>query len=130
MVTIMYKILIIEDEPSISRMYKFILEEAGHTAIIARNGIEGLDLAKKSLPDLILLDIKMPKMPGDEVLARIRSTGWGNEIPVIILSNTSRSEVSDSLEELGISRYVIKANYTPSQVVAMMKEVLGREVKS
>lgn len=123
----MAKILIIEDKPSISQMYKFKLEQIGYSTEIALNGIEGVKLAEKIQPDLILLDIKMPEMNGDVALAKIRETEWGSKIHVIILTNISRDEAPSTLRLLNVSRYIVKASYTPNQVASVVDEVLSRK---
>ncbi len=81
--------------------------------------------SKTEQPDLLLLDIRMPGMSGDELLAKMRSTEWGADIRVIILTNLSRDEAPSSLRFLGVDRYVVKAHHTPSQVVDIVREVLA-----
>jgi DNA-binding response OmpR family regulator len=122
----MIKILIIEDEPSISEMYKFRLEQAGFTAEIAHNGVEGVKLAQEIRPALILLDIMMPEMNGDIALAKIRETDWGSQIRVIVLTNISKDEAPSSLKFMNVNRYIVKASYTPSEVINVVNDVLIR----
>ncbi len=120
----MLKILIVEDDAALQRMYKFKLESNGFTAAVASNGLEGLHQAEQFQPDLILLDIRMPIMSGDEMLQRVRAEEWGSNIRVIVLTNISKSEAPSILQFLSVDRYIVKAHYTPSQVVQVVKEVL------
>ena len=124
-----HKILIVEDDESLRDMYRFKLTLEGYTVETAINGIEGYEKAKLLLPDLILLDIKMPLMNGDEMLQKVRSQSWGSTIKVIILTNLSRREAPMNLNLLNVSRYVVKAHTTPSQIITTMREVLGGKQK-
>lgn len=119
------KVAVIEDEPTILEMYRLKLDLAGFNVKTAINGQEGLALAESFRPDLILLDIKMPVMTGDEMLAHLRQTDWGANIRVIILTNISRDEAPQGLRLLHVDRYIVKAHYTPSQVIAVVNEVLN-----
>lgn len=119
------KIVIVEDEQPIRQMYKAKLELAGFSASTADNGHDGLVIIKQNMPDVVLLDLRMPGMSGDEMLAKLRETEWGADIRVIILTNLSRDEAPARLRYLGVSRYVVKAHHTPSQIVEIVHEVLG-----
>lgn len=120
-----HKIAIVEDELPIQSMYRLKLERDGFEVVTASNGREGLEVAEKHRPDLILLDLRMPLMGGDEMLARLRDTEWGATMRVIILTNISRDEAPHALRFLNVDCYVVKAHYTPAQVVAMVHNVLG-----
>lgn len=106
-------------------MYKLKLEREGFLVATASSGWEGLKVAHEFLPDLLLLDLRMPGMDGDEMLARLRRTDWGCDMRVIVLTNISRNEAPQALRFLNVDRYVVKAHYTPTQVVALVYEVLG-----
>ena len=106
-------------------MYQLKLEREGFTVATASNGKEGLRLARTFRPDLILLDLRMPEMSGDEMLVRLRQTDWGSSIRVIALTNISKNEAPQALRFLDVDRYIVKAHFTPSQVVAVVYEVLG-----
>jgi DNA-binding response OmpR family regulator len=118
-------ILIVEDEVAISKMYQFKLEKEGFTVHYALNGQDGLIQAEKYRPDLILLDLRMPIMNGDEMLKLLRAKDWGGSIRVFILTNISRDEAPSSLRVLNVDRYIVKAHHTPSQIVQMVSEVLS-----
>lgn len=119
------KIAIVEDEPSICELYKIKLTSEGHEVGTAINGKLGLELIEKMKPDLILLDLLMPAMSGEEMLRLLRKTGYGKKVKVIVLTNVSRQEAPETLDNLEISRYIIKAEYTPEQVASTVKEVLA-----
>ena len=121
------KIVIVEDEPAIAEMYRFKLQRAGYDVRFALNGEDGLALVKEFVPDLILLDLMMPKMSGEEMLRQMRATDWGKDMKVIILTNVTEDVVSQQLDQLKVSRYMVKANYTPSQVAEVVPEVLAEK---
>lgn len=121
----MTKLLIVEDEPAIAEMYRLKLTLDGFAVSVARDGQEGLTTCQEILPDLILLDIKMPTMTGDEMLQKLRQTTWGANIRVIILTNISKDEAPHNLRLLNVDRYIVKAHYTPAQVVEVVNEVLS-----
>jgi CheY-like chemotaxis protein len=120
------KIALIEDDDAIRLMYKFKLEKSGYVVSEASDGREGLEVIEKSKPDLILLDLKMPIMTGDEMLQHLRETDWGANIRVIILTNVSRDEAPQSLRLLNVDRYIVKAHHTPNQVIDLIEDILGK----
>jgi len=119
------KIAIIEDEAAIREMYRLKLSAQGYDITTAADGASGLHLIEHIRPDLILLDIKMPHIPGNEVLKRIRATDWGKDIKVIVLTNISKDEAPSDFRFLHVSRYIVKVHYTPTQVLDIVKEVLS-----
>ncbi len=120
----MTKIAIIEDDAVINQMYRMKFEADGFEVQVADDGKSGIAMVQSFMPDLILLDLQMPEMTGDEALKQIRGQAWGANIPVIILTNTGIEESPQSLRELGIHSYIVKAELTPSQVVERVKEAL------
>ncbi len=120
----MTKIAIIEDDAVISQMYRMKFEADGFDVQVADNGKSGIEMVESFTPDMILLDLQMPEMTGDEALKKIRAQPWGKNIPVIVLTNLGVEESPKSLKELGIHSYIVKAEFTPSQVVARVKEAL------
>jgi DNA-binding response OmpR family regulator len=121
----MTKIAIIEDDQVISQMYRMKFEADGFEVQLADNGKQGVAMVETFKPDIILLDLQMPNMNGAEALAQIRAHDWGKQIPVIILTNLGEEEAPKSLQALGIHSYIVKADLTPRQVVANVKEALG-----
>ncbi len=120
----MTKILIVEDDQPIRDLYAYKLKLEGHQVIVAEDGEVGLQQAKKYAPDLILLDIKMPNMGGDEMLKKLRAEDWGARIRVIILTNISRDEAPSVFRFLNVDRYVVKAHHTPKQIAEIVTHVL------
>ena len=119
------RILLVEDDEAIRELYVLKLTQEGFVTTTATNGLEGLQAAQTVMPDLILLDLRMPIMQGDEMLARLRATEWGSDIRVIILTNISKTEAPHSLRFLHVDRYVMKVHHTPSQIIAMIREILA-----
>ncbi|MGH7197089.1 MAG: response regulator [Candidatus Saccharimonadales bacterium] len=119
------KIAIIEDDQVISQMYRMKFEAEGFEVQTAENGRLGVELTEKMQPDMILLDLKMPEMSGEEALEKIRASEWGKNIPVIVLTNLGEEEAPKSLNRLGIHSYIVKAELTPRQVTERVKQALG-----
>jgi DNA-binding response OmpR family regulator len=119
------KVAIVEDDLSLQNMYKIKLEIDGFTVFTADNGRQGLKVIEANMPDLVLLDLRMPIMSGDEMLTQLRTHEWGSSIRVIVLTNISKDEAPQSLRFLGVDRYIVKAHSTPAQVVEIIQEVLG-----
>jgi DNA-binding response OmpR family regulator len=123
----MTKIAIIEDDQAISQMYRFKFEAEGYKVETAENGKLGLELAENMKPDIILLDLMMPEMTGDEALEKMRATDWGKKIKVIILTNVGEQELPAKIKELGVSGVILKADMTPRQVADVVKKHLASE---
>ena len=118
-------IAIVEDDKSIQTMYKAKLELAGFSVVTADNGSDGLNIIEQSKPDLVLLDIRMPVMNGDEMLVKMRKTEWGKEVRVIILTNMGEQEAPAIVKTLDVKRFIVKAEMTPRQVAEMVKAELA-----
>lgn len=121
----MTKIAIIEDDSVISQMYRMKFEADGFEVQIANNGRDGVEMVKEISPDIVLLDLQMPIMNGDEALKQIRSHDWGKTVPVMILTNLGEEEAPKSIRALGIESYIVKADLTPRQVIERVKSTLG-----
>lgn len=121
----MTKIAIIEDDAVINQMYRMKFEATGFQVEVADNGTRGIAMVAAFKPDIILLDIGMPEMTGDEALAEIRKNPASKDTPVIILTNLGEEEAPKTLRSLGIHSYIVKADLTPRQVVARVKDALG-----
>jgi two-component system response regulator ArlR len=121
----MTKIAIVEDDQAISQMYRFKFEADGYEVETAENGKLGLELAEVMKPDIILLDLMMPEMNGDEMLARLRKTTWGAKIKVVILTNMGEQEIPEEVKKLGVSAVILKADMTPRQVADLVKKQLA-----
>ena len=120
----MKKILIIEDDPFLSEMYVAKFSENDFQTEVAIDGEDGLAKVKEFIPDLILLDIVLPKMDGFEILKKIRSDSKLKNIPIILLTNLGQKNEIEKGMSLGANEYIIKAHFTPTAVVAKVKEIL------
>lgn len=118
------KLLLVEDDKSIRDLYCLKLEKSGFDVLAAEDGGKGLDMAKKELPDIILLDVMMPVMNGFEVLKQLRKNKDTMETPVIILSNFGEVDQMTQGFVEGATDYLIKAEHTPSDVVDIVNETL------
>lgn len=123
----MTKIAIIEDDPTINQMYRMKFEADGFEVQVADDGQRGVALVESFAPDIILLDLQMPRMGGAEALAEMRAQDWGKDTPVIILTNLGVEEAPKSLKTLNVHSYIVKADLTPRQVVGRVKDVLNLE---
>lgn len=121
----MKKILFIEDESALQKSIGDALEQAGYEVISALDGELGLRLAKTEKPDLILLDLILPKMRGFEVLEQLKGDLATKEVPVIILTNLENMEDVNQALELGAMTYLVKTHYTLDEVVGKIKKALG-----
>jgi DNA-binding response OmpR family regulator len=121
----MTKIAIIEDDQAISQMYRFKFEAENYEVETAENGKLGLQLVESFKPDIILLDLMMPEMSGDQMLAEMRKTPWGKDIKVVILTNRGEQEIPPAVKTLGVEAVILKADMTPRQVAELVKTKLG-----
>lgn len=118
------KVLLVEDDKMIIDMYTLKFTQEGYDVMQAENGKDGLDMAMKSNPDIVLLDIILPQMDGFTVLKNLKANASTQKIPVVLLTNLGQDgDVKKGLE-LGAVDYLIKANFTPSQVVDKVKSLL------
>lgn len=121
----MAKIVIAEDEPDIRELIAFTLRFAGHEVVTGANGEEGYELAKKERPDLVMLDVRMPRMTGYEACKRIKSEPEIAHIPVIFLSAKGQeSEIEQGLAA-GAEEYLLKP-FAPDQLTERVKVVLAK----
>lgn len=119
----------VEDDPFFSRLCGRALENEGFNVVLASNGELGLEAAEKEDPDLILLDIMLPRMNGFEVLAGIRSNSNSKVAakPIIILSNLYAKEEEEKSRKLRADGYLIKANTTSEELVTKIREILAEK---
>lgn len=121
------KILLVEDDPMIVRMYQRKLEKDGFKVSLAFNGEEGLEALKKEKPDIILLDIMMPKMNGIEMLKIVKADPVFKDIPVVILTNLGdRPEDVQKSKDFGAEDYWVKANVSLKEVAERIKKILAK----
>lgn len=118
-------VLLIEDDEFLAELYATKLNLEGFDVIAAADGKKGLKLALEKRPDVVLLDIILPKMDGFEVLKNLRADAAAKTIPVILLTNLSQKDEVKRGLELGAVDYLIKAHFMPSEVVKKIKTLVG-----
>lgn len=120
----MSKILIVEDDSLILRLYEKAFSFEKYEVATAADGAEALTKVKSFKPDLILLDIMMPKVNGLEVLKKLKADSATKKIPVVILTNLSDKKDAEKALSLGAKKYIVKADYKPKEVVDIVKGFL------
>lgn len=121
----MQKIVLVEDDKMLAEIYQTRLQLAGYDCIVANDGANGVSVIKQVLPDLVLLDLMLPQLSGDEVLKIMRGEEWGKDIKVIILTNISEAEAPLGLDKLGFERYIVKVNLVHNQLAEIVAETLS-----
>jgi len=122
----MKKILLIEDEPTLQKAIGRYLEQEGYEIENALDGDIGVEIAKRNKPDLILLDIILPKKDGFEVLKELKEDETTKDIPVIILTNLEGDSDVEKALSLGATTYLVKANYRLEEISKKIKETLNQ----
>lgn len=119
------KILIVEDDTFLAGIYANKFEKESFQVLLAVDGEAGLQSAKKDHPDIILLDILLPKLDGFEVLEQLKADSSLRKIPVVLLTNLGQKEDVDKGLQLGAADYLIKAHFMPSETVDKVKKILA-----
>jgi DNA-binding response OmpR family regulator len=120
------KILVVEDETFLVKIYAVKLRKEGFEVSIANDGVEAVKMAASVQPDLILLDLILPKMNGFEALEKIRANADNKKTPVIVLSNLGQEEDIKRAESLGADDYLVKANFSIQDIVSKIREKLDK----
>ena len=124
-------VCIVDDDPDILAMYRIRFEQEGYEVSVARDGEAGLALVRSARPDMIVLDIHMPKMDGVSVLSELNRDPELADIPVIILSNNNSDQMFQKISDLGAARYyIVKTLTTPQKVVDIVTEALAGDPKT
>jgi DNA-binding response OmpR family regulator len=118
------RILLVEDDPYLRRACEASLRQSGFTVITAADGAEGLRAAGEAAPDLILLDVLLPRLSGLEVLRRAKADARTREIPVLVISNSSRPQDVEELMQLGAVDYLVKSNLSLQELTERIVRVL------
>ena len=118
------KIVIVEDNVALADIYKTRLELIGYICHVATDGIEALALIEKERPSLVLLDLMIPKVSGDQLLGLMRMTDWGKDIKVFVISNLNEADAPAGLRLQGIEGYAVKANLSNDQVDQLVNNIL------
>ena len=119
------KILLVEDEKVLAEMYVDKFKEAGFGIVAVCSAEEGIEAVKKEKPDLVVLDILLPKQNGIKFLAQMRKESEISSIPVVAFSNYDDPETKKQAFRLGVKDYLIKTNYTPEEVIERIKGYLN-----
>jgi two-component system alkaline phosphatase synthesis response regulator PhoP len=122
----MKKILIVEDNLIISQMYRQKFELSGYEIAVAHDGAKALESAEKFKPDMILLDVMLPEMNGDEVLAKLRAKKEFADTKVTVLTNTNTELIENNFAALDVLGFLLKSEFKPKQVV----EYVNKHMKS
>jgi CheY-like chemotaxis protein len=117
-------VLFVEDDPAVAQMYKLKLELDGYQVQVAGDGEIALEMARTSLPDIIFLDLRLPKLSGLEVLEALRADPHLQAVPVVILSSYSEKELVERGAKLGALDHLIKSKTTPAMLEAGMERWL------
>lgn len=119
-----FKALLVEDDPFLLKMYQKKFEVANFEVQLARDGEEGIQQAKKFLPDIIMMDIMMPKVNGIQALEQLKSDPTFADTPIVILTNLSSTDDAGVAIQKGAIQYLVKSDYTPAQIVAVATKIL------
>ena len=118
------KVLVIDDDPFILDMYVLKFRDAGFQIETARDGGQGMEKIASFRPDILLLDVIMPKMDGFDVMKKIKDTIPSRAFKILFLTNFGQKEDIERGMQLGADGYIIKAHFTPSEVVQKVEELL------
>ncbi|MDP2926546.1 MAG: response regulator [bacterium] len=124
----MKKILIIEDEEIMLDLIRRKMTSEGYEVIVARDGEEGLRLIKEGQPDLILLDLIMPKKDGFSVMAEVQKDEVSKKIPIIIVSNSGQPVELSRAKELGARDWLVKTEFDPRELVEKVRNILSEPI--
>lgn len=120
----MAKILFIEDDPLIVKIYSTRLKADGHEVFSAENGEEGLKVAYDKNPDVVVLDVMMPKMDGFAVLEKLRVDDNFKSKPILMYSNLNNEEEIIRAKQMGVTEFIVKANLSPTQMVVKIEQYI------
>lgn len=118
------KIVIVEDNISLADIYKTRLELVGYQCLVANDGVQALALIERERPNLVLLDLMVPKIAGDQILATMRANDWGKNTKVYIISNLNEVDAPAGLRDMGIEGYAVKANLTNDDLDKLVDSIL------
>lgn len=121
----MKKVLVVEDEQLIGDLLQRKLREEGYYALVARDGETGLKQVREEKPDIVLLDIVLPRLNGFEVLSEMRKDEALRKIPVIIISNSGQPTEIEKAKEAGVRDWLIKTEFDPQEVLEKVQRHIG-----
>ena len=118
------KLVIVEDNGPLADVYRTRLSLLGYTCFVAYDGQEALTIIERERPALVLLDLMVPKVAGDQILERMRASEWGKNIKVLIISNLNEADAPAGLRDMGIEGYAVKANLSNDQLDQLVDNIL------
>jgi DNA-binding response OmpR family regulator len=119
------KLVIVEDNTALAEIYKTRMELLGYTCFVAYDGEAALKMIQEKKPELVLLDLMVPKIAGDMILERMRNSDWGKDIKVLIISNLNEVDAPAGLRDKGIEGYVVKANMSDDMLDQLVNSILN-----
>lgn len=123
------KLVIVEDNVALAEIYKTRMELLGYSCFVAYDGEAALQLIQEKKPDLVLLDLMVPKVAGDMILERMRATDWGKDVKVLIISNLNEADAPAGLRDKGIEGYAVKANLQGDDLDRLVSSILQKPVQ-
>lgn len=118
------RLVIVEDNVALAEIYKTRMEILGYKCFVAYDGQEALQMIEREKPRLVLLDLMVPKIAGDQILETMRTSEWGKDIKVLIISNLNEADAPAGLREKGIEGYVVKANLKNDDLDRLVSTIL------
>jgi DNA-binding response OmpR family regulator len=118
------KIVIVEDNISLADIYKTRLDLIGYQCLVANDGVRALSVIERERPNLVLLDLMVPKIAGDQILATMRANDWGRDVKVYIISNLNEVDAPAGLRSMGIEGYAVKANLSNDDLDKLVDSIL------
>ena len=118
------RVLFVEDDRSVAQMYKLKLELDGYSVEVASDGEMAVEMARRDPPDIMFLDIRLPKLDGVGVLQALRANAKTKKVRVVILSNYSKRELGDRVAKLGVLDHLLKTETTPAKLSAGLEHWL------
>lgn len=118
------KLVIVEDNVALADIYKTRMEILGYKCFVAYDGEMALTMIEHERPNLVLLDLMVPKVAGDMILERMRATEWGRDIKVLIISNLNETDAPAGLRDKGIEGYAVKANLHNDDLDKLVSNIL------
>ncbi len=120
------KVLVVEDDKFLVGAYSLKLKSAGFDVSVARDGVEALSILKKEIPDVMILDLIMPRVDGFTVLGKMRSTPEWKDIPVIVVTNLGQEDDYERVKKIGAQDYVVKTDIALDDLVTKIKKLVGK----
>ncbi|MBI5765709.1 response regulator [Candidatus Falkowbacteria bacterium] len=120
------KVLLVEDDSMIVKMYKMRFEEEGYAVLVTDKGSEAIEIVEKEKPDIILLDVILPEVDGFTVLQRLKNDTKTKEIPILLLTNLGQESDKEKGLQMGAADYFIKAQHTPVEIIQKIKELINK----